>query len=280
VKVHPRSPPQSNLDAPRLFTFGAFRIELAGRSIHLPRRKVEALSAYLILHSQPHPREKLAALFWGDFSDAHARASLRNALAVLRKELGEDLRLTEHDLIQINSDYPLWVDTREFERQPDSEAALASYRGDLLTDFYDDWVLPLREHYRDWILGAAESTCAGDGLEQGEIFDMLSHLADKSLVDVETKNAASRFRMLETIRGYAREKSIESGEDETIHRYHLSFMARWMGQVEPKLHSPRQIYGLDQIETEHDNLRVALQWPTDNDVEAGLRLAGSLGWFW
>ena len=131
-----------------------------------------------------------------------------------------------------------------------------------------------------WSLEAAKSICTGKSLEQDEIFALLSHLVDKSLVNVEPKNGTSRFQMLETIRAYARAKLLESGESEIIHRSYLSFFTSWMEQVEPKLHGPEQILWLDHIEIEHDNLRVALQWAAKNDLETGLRLAESLGWFW
>ncbi len=130
-----------------------------------------------------------------------------------------------------------------------------------------------------WSLEAAESICTGESLKQDDIFALLSHLVDKSLVNVEAKNDTSRFQMLETIREYAREKLSDSGESEIVHRSHLNFFTHWMEQVEPKLHGPEQIYWLDHIETEQDNLRAALQWATNN-VETGLRLARALGWFW
>ena len=131
-----------------------------------------------------------------------------------------------------------------------------------------------------WSLEAAKSICTGKSLEQDEIFALLSHLVDKSLVNVEPKNGTSRFQMLETIRAYARAKLLESGESEIIHRSYLSFFTGWMGEVEPRLHGPEQIHWLDQIETEHDNLRVALHWATKNDLETGRQLAGALRWFW
>jgi non-specific serine/threonine protein kinase len=131
-----------------------------------------------------------------------------------------------------------------------------------------------------WTLEAAESICDQESLERGDIFAILSHLVDKSLVNVEINNDTSRFQMLETIREYARKKLFESDENEIIHRSHLDFFTHWMEQVEPKLHGPEQIHWLDQIETEYNNLRVAMQWAINNDVETGLQLAGSLGWFW
>lgn len=149
----------------RLLLLGAFRLEKGGQSVNLARRKVESLLAYLALHPEPHSREKLAALLWGEFPDADARASLRNALTILRKHLGTDLILTEQDTIQLNPDYPLWVDARALASsasgQPtsgieidDVKSAINFYRGNLLVDFYDEWIPPLREQYRQAYIDA------------------------------------------------------------------------------------------------------------------------------
>ncbi len=156
------------LDTPllRLYLFGSLRLERNGRAIHLPTRKVEALLAYLVLHPEPPAREKLAALFWGDVLDARARRSLRVALTTIRKQLGENLLFSDRESVQINRAYPCWVDALEFDkilegRSPnadrdthdssamlDLQSAIDLYRGDLLSEFYDDWIVPAREHYR------------------------------------------------------------------------------------------------------------------------------------
>lgn len=66
----------------RVYLLGPLRIERDGVRIHLPRRKVESLLAYLLLHPEQHGRDHLATLFWGDSADAQARHSLRTALAL------------------------------------------------------------------------------------------------------------------------------------------------------------------------------------------------------
>jgi predicted ATPase/DNA-binding SARP family transcriptional activator len=133
-----------------------------GTSLRLPTRKIESLLAYLVLHPETHSREKTAALFWGDVPDAQARVSLRYALAMLRKELGGDLVITDRETVQLNPEFPLWVDARAFSQIThrvsqntdmaaairDMQSATSQYRGDLLADFYDDWILPERELYR------------------------------------------------------------------------------------------------------------------------------------
>lgn len=137
-----------------LYLFGPFRLESESHPIRLPTRKVEALLAYLALHPQPHPREKLAALFWGDTPDAQARASLRNALPTLRRLIHPELLLADRQTIQLNPTFPLWLDTREFEttisQSPiaNHQLLITLYQGDLLADFYDEWLVPEREYYR------------------------------------------------------------------------------------------------------------------------------------
>ncbi len=145
-----------------LYLFGYCRIESETGPVHLPTRKVESLLAYLVLRPEEHTREQLAALFWGDVSDTQARASLRNALAILRRQLGEELLLTDRDTVQLNPAFPLWVDALDFQVQatqflsapsPDPSAVdIELYTGDLLMDFYDNWVLADRERYRDLYL--------------------------------------------------------------------------------------------------------------------------------
>jgi DNA-binding SARP family transcriptional activator len=97
----------------RLYRLGSFRLERDSRAINLPTRKVESLLAYLALFPKPHSREHLAALLWGDSTDAQARHSLRTALAAIRKELGEETLIADRESVQLT---PIGVDAREIER--------------------------------------------------------------------------------------------------------------------------------------------------------------------
>ncbi len=142
----------------RLYLLGPFRLERGGHLPSLPTRKAEALLAYLVLHPGVHAREQVAALFWGDSSEEHSRRSLRTALSALRNRLGSNLLLADRETVQLNPAFAIWVDALEFQRQAarllaaddtDSVAIdLDLYRGDLLTDFYEDWITAQRETYR------------------------------------------------------------------------------------------------------------------------------------
>src|SRR5262245_12046266 len=85
-----------------IYLLGPLRIERDSNPIHLPRRKVESLLAYLILHPEAHTRDQLATLFWGDSTDAQARHSLRTALATIRQELSPELLYTDREQVQLN----------------------------------------------------------------------------------------------------------------------------------------------------------------------------------
>jgi len=151
----PRSTSKSKVEF-SLQLFGDFQLRAREGAttypIRLPRRKVELLLAYLVLNSESdgHPREKLATLFWGDTPDEQARMSLRTSLAVLRKALGDDALIADRARVQLNPAFKLRVDVREFlaHRSATPETAVELYRGDLLADAYDDWVLTERDHLR------------------------------------------------------------------------------------------------------------------------------------
>jgi tetratricopeptide (TPR) repeat protein len=134
-----------------------------------------------------------------------------------------------------------------------------------------------------WTLAAAEMIGAEGQTKQGEVFDLLCRLVDKSLVVGEpTGGGGVRYRMLEPVRQYAQEKLKEGGEGEEVQRRHASFFLALAEEAEQRLRGPDDVKWLERLEAEHDNLRAALSWALEQ-VEAdelGLRLAGALWLFW
>jgi non-specific serine/threonine protein kinase len=133
-----------------------------------------------------------------------------------------------------------------------------------------------------WTLEAAESVCIGPegGIESEDVLDLLDHLVDKSLVISVNDGNETRYRRLETIRQYAREKLSESGEGAAYRNRHLAYFVKWVSGIELGLRGPQQVELLNRLENEIDNLRAALEWAQDSDPEAGLQLASMLKWFW
>lgn len=132
-----------------------------------------------------------------------------------------------------------------------------------------------------WTLSAAEKVCAGDGIGEDEVLDLLSCLVDKSLVVVARGDEESRYRMLETVRQYAWEKLVESAEDATARAWHANFLLNLAEEAEMGLAGSEQVTWLGRLETEHDNLRAALGWLTEQgEAERGMRLTAALFHFW
>lgn len=137
-----------------------------------------------------------------------------------------------------------------------------------------------------WTLEAAEAVCAGNGLEEGEVLDCLTGLADHSLVVVETENGQARYGLLEIVREYGRERLREGGREETavLRARHRDYFLRLAQDAVPHLSGLKQAEALDRLEREHDNLRATLdaclEEGTIEAVHAGLLLAGYLQRFW
>jgi predicted ATPase/transcriptional regulator with XRE-family HTH domain len=112
------------------------------------------------------------------------------------------------------------------------------------------------------------------------ILDALSRLVDKSLLLVERQDQ-TRYRFLEPIRQYARDKLNETGESNLVQDRHLYYYLRIAEEAEPYLFRAGQQDWKNRLEIDHDNLRVALAWSLEsNQIEAGLKMAGALAWFW
>ena len=128
---------------------------------------------------------------------------------------------------------------------------------------------------------SAHSILRPPNLQQADVLELLAHLVDKSLVVVDTPaGGESRYRFLETIRQYAREKLTMADEADQLRRQHLTYFLQLAEQAEIELIGPRQVAWLRHLDYELDNLRSALEWSLERNVQAGLRLAGALMRYW
>jgi predicted ATPase/DNA-binding CsgD family transcriptional regulator len=130
-------------------------------------------------------------------------------------------------------------------------------------------------------LEAAESVCAGEQLQRDEVLELLSPLVDKSLVVAQERDRTARYRLLETIRQYGREKLEEAGEAARVREQHAGYYLAVAEEAKPELKGDRQITWLERLETEHGNLRVAMAWLLERgESELAARLGWALWLFW
>ena len=132
-------------------------------------------------------------------------------------------------------------------------------------------------------LDAAEAICVGDTIERIEILDGLARLVSKSLVVAEIlEQSEARYRLLETIRQYALNLLRESDDENKLRDRHLQWYLELAEEAKLRWRGPKQKELFDHLETEHDNLRAALEWSKLEAglAETGLRLGGALWRFW
>jgi predicted ATPase/uncharacterized protein HemY len=136
-------------------------------------------------------------------------------------------------------------------------------------------------------LEAAEAICAGDPVEEWEVLDLLEQLIEKSLVIADPEKGETRYRLLETIRQYGWEKvagpeaSTSSSEEAGLRTRHRDWFLALAEQAAQGLQGAAQASWLTRLETEHENLRAALDWSVERaEAEPGLRLGGALWRFW
>ncbi len=141
-------------------------------------------------------------------------------------------------------------------------------------------------------LEAAQAVCLpdADGTsspvqtdDDGAVLEQLGHLLDKSLVQTQQGTGGEpRVSMLETIREYATEQLVASGEEAAVQERYAHYFLRLSEEAEPHLFRPEWESWLERLEREDANLRAALTWSKANQdaVETGLRLAGALYYYW
>ncbi len=139
-----------------------------------------------------------------------------------------------------------------------------------------------------WTLEAVEEVCGNNGIEPWEVLDLHSQLVEKSLVERDVhgsrRTGQPRYRALETIREYARERLQESDEWSEIRKRHRRYFETMAAASSGHLVGPEQHAWSQRLEVEHDNLRAAIVGACgsgpDRDVLTAIKIAAALGRYW
>jgi predicted ATPase/DNA-binding SARP family transcriptional activator len=128
-------------------------------------------------------------------------------------------------------------------------------------------------------LEAAEQVCSGSGVRADQILDLLTALADKSLLIV--RHDPPRYRMLEIIRAYGQERLAEAGEAEEVREAHAQYFTRLAEAGQYHLLRAEQLDWLRRLSADQDNLHAAIRGAVAvGDGPVAVRLAAALGWYW
>ena len=131
-------------------------------------------------------------------------------------------------------------------------------------------------------LEAAEHVANYGGDLEIDVGEEIAALVDQSLLQrEEVVGGASRYGMLETVREYALEHLVASGEMAAAQRAHIAFFLALAERAAPALTTEQQPVWLERLQAEHANLRLALARAEDEgDVPSALRLSAALWRFW
>jgi predicted ATPase/DNA-binding CsgD family transcriptional regulator len=158
--------------------------------------------------------------------------------------------------------------------------ASVDWSHDLLTDDERTLFRRLAVFAGGFTLSAGERVCAGEGLDPLAILDQLTSLVDKSMVAVEEHADGMRYRLLETVRQYALDRLMLSGERDALRARHRDAFLALAEEIAPRLHGPGQRGWLDKLDVEAANLGVAIDHAAQTEGESALRLCLALTVWW
>lgn len=190
----------------RLVLLGAFSLNCGGSGIEIAAKKSRALLAILALSpNQQATRERICGLLWSDRGEEQARSSLRQALAVLRKELGPlaaEALVTRDDILALRPE-AAEVDALRLLQLASGDAdalrqAARLYGGQLLADTsvrdpgFEDWLASERRRFTDVAIAVLEKL---SGLETGTA----AIAAAKRLLELDPLREASHRALIKAL---------------------------------------------------------------------------------
>jgi predicted ATPase/class 3 adenylate cyclase len=158
--------------------------------------------------------------------------------------------------------------------------ALIDWSYDLLTEHERALFRRLAVFAGGWTLGAAEAVGADGIVPKTDVLDLLTNLAEKSLVAIGVEN--DRYRLLETVRQYAHERLHESGEEDEVRGRHLDYYLAFAERAGTALAGPEEPAFLKQLDLELENILAAHAFCVGNDErsESGYRLVHGIKLYW
>ncbi|MFD8526046.1 ATP-binding protein [Streptosporangium canum] len=134
-------------------------------------------------------------------------------------------------------------------------------------------------------LTAAEAVCSGDGILREEVVDLVIGLVDKSVLirdDRPSSPSAARYRLLETVRQYGRERLAATGQAAAFQRRHRDYYRKLSAQAHAEQFGPSQVAWFTTLKIEHANLRAALEhcFARPEGIATGLGMAADLLYHW
>jgi hypothetical protein len=123
---------------------------------------------------------------------------------------------------------------------------------------------------------AAERVCAGGGVDELDVVDLLAGLVEKSMLSIDEVDGTTRFGLLESLRQYGEERLDASGESMDVRRRFVEYHVALLERADPELRGPDEGAWAHRLELEMDNLRSTAEWClAEPDIDLAHRLVAS-----
>jgi predicted ATPase len=165
-------------------------------------------------------------------------------------------------------------------RQRTLEASL-DWSYDLLDDVQRLGLARLSVFAGSFELDAAEAAVAGEAIEGDDVLDLVAGLVEQSLLQVAQRQGKVRYRLLETIRVYARQRLSELDDPDRVRGRHLEFHVGLAERAQEGLNGAQPEPWVARLAADLDDLRAAMDWAAETgDLRALVDLTEPIVRFW
>ncbi|MDQ6929113.1 MAG: TIR domain-containing protein [Candidatus Eremiobacteraeota bacterium] len=156
--------------------------------------------------------------------------------------------------------------------------ALIDWSYDLLSDHEKALFRRIGVFAGGFTLDAASEVCTDEAIPTWDAFDLLCALFDKSLIATELEGTQQRYRMLESMRQYARERLLTSDDAASLFERYVAYFSAVSERAYEEFDRAPAPNWLQILQPDLDNFRVALTWALTekNDVLLGAAMAGAV----
>jgi predicted ATPase/DNA-binding CsgD family transcriptional regulator len=130
-------------------------------------------------------------------------------------------------------------------------------------------------------LDAAEAVVAADGIDSDGVLDLVAALAEQSMLEVVERHGRARYRLLETIRMYARQRLSELDDPARVRGRHLAFHVALARRAHAGLTGGQPESWMARLMADLDDLRAAMDWAVEaGELQALVDLTERIVRFW
>ena len=130
-------------------------------------------------------------------------------------------------------------------------------------------------------LDAAVAVVGGDGIDRDDVLDLVAGLVERSLLQVAKRERRARYRLLETVRVYSRERLSELDDPDRVRGRHLEFHVGLAGRAQEGLHGAQPESWVARLADDLGDLRAAMDWAAENeDLRALVGITEPIVRFW